>query len=1250
MGNDLCSGYFSLLLIVSVKEHLKIRYNSFLLAGLLTFLWGGIWLLWEAYYVTPAKHYERIEQAVHEELEWSVDLLHELKAQLTLAQDPHSGVRLPARYPIYVYNQGSLVYWSEHQLVPSIHDLQQGDSVFLYEEGESQYLVVRDRFILRQQSLLTAVLIPLRGDFQVNNAYLQPSVNDRIFASTEVTLGPPEATGVLIEGPSGLPYFTANLENGYLEEGLPGHWVLLYLGTLVLFSWGGALGRCAWRLGKAGNLGKGLLVLVLGWGGLRAIMLVSQLPNTLVPTPLFEPLIFYSSAWNPSLGDLLLNLLVGVVWSLYVFNFYPKWMLQRRQWVLSRRNSFITAVVLQLLAISVLTILVMLVESLYHNSSVFSLDTYSSFEFSWSRWVSIAGLVQAALIYFLISHVSLRISLKLTEGNLVFFILTSFLIGSLPLFLLPHPLPLRLLLSVSHWVYIILLFRLRLTDTLSQVRYSTFLYFFVNLIISAFVMAYGIYFYEMERLIQQKQQFAEGLEIENDFLGEYLLDEAGNKIAEDRYIASHFSNPLLPKNSVVEKIRKVHMPDHFESYDVNVYLFDQEGEAWYNTPQGLNFRSLRDNYAVQSYATEFPDLYFIQELDANLSERYLRLIEIKREGFLVGYVVLDLRLKKLQPNSVYPQLFGKQTVVQPKLPEESSYAIFQEGGMVFHTGSFNYYQDLDLEKNLEAFIQPDGMLLQGIHHWGEEQRGGRLIVISTPVRPFSRIVANFSFLYLIFVSITLLSIAVYAVRFALRGEQINYATKIQLYLNLSFFLPLLVVSVTTVSIITSAYQEEVTEAYFYRANSIATNLGEELTRYVKNPNEKSELAATLSLLAKHTESDLHLYNTRGELITSSQIRMQENGFLSDYINPYALAEIRELQNTQTILDEAIGELDYKAVYLGISSYQSGQLIGVLSIPFFDARQELGKEVGLVLTSVMNIFTVLFLLFLVASYFLSGVLTFPLRLITQKIKRTTLSERNEPLEWNTHDEIGLMVGEYNRMVVNLEASKEALARSEKESAWREMAKQVAHEIKNPLTPMKLTLQHMRRKLGDQEQRQGGNLFAPIDSLLKQVDTLSDIATSFSSFAKMPVPKHEVFDLEEVIGVQVTLHSKDGNVGSEISPGAYRVLGDEKLMGRIISNLIINGIQSVPAEREPMISVRLSQPNGNVLAEVQDNGTGIAEEIQNKVFVPNFSTKYTGSGIGLAIAKRGIEHAGGRIWFETEQGKGTTFFIELPRLEG
>jgi two-component system, NtrC family, nitrogen regulation sensor histidine kinase NtrY len=242
-----------------------------------------------------------------------------------------------------------------------------------------------------------------------------------------------------------------------------------------------------------------------------------------------------------------------------------------------------------------------------------------------------------------------------------------------------------------------------------------------------------------------------------------------------------------------------------------------------------------------------------------------------------------------------------------------------------------------------------------------------------------------------------------------------------------------------------------------------------------------------------------------------------------------------------------------------------------------------------------------------------------------------------------------VNEYNRMINELAISAEKLSRSERESAWREMAKQVAHEIKNPLTPMKLHLQHLQRSIqqsSEAEMREAIQRTAKI--LIEQIDSLSSIATEFSNFANMPRSQNQVLDLKEIISSVVSLFNQTPNIEIHISNqhDENKVLADRQQLQRVFSNLIKNAIQSIPEDRKGRIQIDIKKENNTCIVSVADNGIGIAEDQRAKIFSPSFTTKSTGMGLGLAIVKSTIEQAGGSVWFESKEHEGATFFVELP----
>jgi nitrogen fixation/metabolism regulation signal transduction histidine kinase len=241
-----------------------------------------------------------------------------------------------------------------------------------------------------------------------------------------------------------------------------------------------------------------------------------------------------------------------------------------------------------------------------------------------------------------------------------------------------------------------------------------------------------------------------------------------------------------------------------------------------------------------------------------------------------------------------------------------------------------------------------------------------------------------------------------------------------------------------------------------------------------------------------------------------------------------------------------------------------------------------------------------------------------------------------------------VKEYNKMVSKLDDSAASLAKSEREGAWREMARQVAHEIKNPLTPMKLSLQYLQKSIAAKSANVEELTSNVVKTLVEQIEHLNHIAGEFSQFANIGNPKNEIFDLNEVIKLVTQLHSVDDRIHIDLHVIEKPVMinADRTHINRLFTNLILNAMQAVPADRHVQIKIIEDLSQHSVSIKVKDNGNGIDEALQSKIFTPNFTTKTSGTGLGLAMSKGIVEQAKGKIWFETEAGVGTTFFVELP----
>jgi len=257
--------------------------------------------------------------------------------------------------------------------------------------------------------------------------------------------------------------------------------------------------------------------------------------------------------------------------------------------------------------------------------------------------------------------------------------------------------------------------------------------------------------------------------------------------------------------------------------------------------------------------------------------------------------------------------------------------------------------------------------------------------------------------------------------------------------------------------------------------------------------------------------------------------------------------------------------------------------------------------------------------------------------------------DEKIEWNKQDEIGGLVNEYNRMVDELAASAELLAKSERESAWRQMAQQVAHEIKNPLTPMKLSVQYLQKAWNEKTPDWDDRLNRFTQTIIEQIDSLSVIASEFSNFANMPRSHIAKEDMIEIINNSIELFNNTTKINFTLeSQQPCMVIVDREQMLRVYNNLIKNSIQAIPNPDEGAIKIAINKNNAEYLIRFSDNGIGIPEDQKGKVFYPNFTTKSSGMGLGLAMVKSIIENAGGSISFESEPGKGTSFYISLPAI--
>jgi signal transduction histidine kinase len=415
----------------------------------------------------------------------------------------------------------------------------------------------------------------------------------------------------------------------------------------------------------------------------------------------------------------------------------------------------------------------------------------------------------------------------------------------------------------------------------------------------------------------------------------------------------------------------------------------------------------------------------------------------------------------------------------------------------------------------------------------------------------------------------------------------------------------------------------------------------------KESSPAQELESIVTQVAEIHGTDINVYDLHGDLKITSNLVIYSKGILSERMNPLAFYYMNNEHLIQFVNEEYMGDLGFQSIYSPVRD-ADGKAYAYLNIPYFVSEVELEREISNFLVTIINLNAFIFLIAGVIALFITNRITSSFILIGDKMRQINLGKLNEVISWNREDEIGGLVKEYNKMVTKLEESAAALAKSEREGAWREMARQVAHEIKNPLTPMKLSIQYLQKAINNNAENVKELSANVARTLIEQIDHLSKIAADFSQFANIGNVKNEIFDLHDILYSLSSLYEATENLEFIWKPLPERILilADKTQLNRLFTNLFQNAVEACYNNDEKILRVDEELKEDRILIRISDNGDGIPEEMHSKIFTPNFTTKSSGTGLGLAMSKTIVEHARGNIWFETATGEGTTFFVELP----
>ena len=747
----------------------------------------------------------------------------------------------------------------------------------------------------------------------------------------------------------------------------------------------------------------------------------------------------------------------------------------------------------------------------------------------------------------------------------------------------------------------------------------------------------------------ERELYAYQLITEKNIETELEYKNISDDLKEDNFLRKFIGNPIaISSSSFQEGIERRIFNGYWERYEIGFHLFSSE-----HLP-------LIDKLKVSTAQYDELDEILgrsgtVSDLDSNIffiddySKQYNYIIrqEITSKNGTKGILFCTLKSKKIPEEIGFPRLLisSKSNVLKPL--ESYSIARYHDSRMITNYGGFNYPSSPDVFGE-NAMVHKGFFNYNKFNHFTLKKSSSDIVILSVKNKTFIDFITSFSYLFSLY-GLLLMPLLFRVNAKSSFSRTLSLAMKIQIVLIALVFISLLAFGWGSGMFVTSQYNHLTNEVISEKLSSVETEVGvklgsfEELT-IAENGNYMQYI---LQKFARVFFTDINLYDRQGYLLASSRPKVYNVGLLSEQMNPTAMRHLKYLKQSEFVHKEKIGELDYSSAYKPFYSNQ-GKLLGYINLQHFGQQREFENQIQKFLVAIINVFILLLAISIILAIFISNWLTAPLRILQENFAKVKFGKQNEQISYNKEDEIGSLVKDYNRKLEELEFTAQQLAKSERETAWREMAKQVAHEIKNPLTPMKLSVQQLLRTYNPDDPKSGEKLKKVAGSIIEQIDALTKIANEFSTFAKMPNPSEQELDIVGLIEGVKDLFTHDERIQISLTTNKpeINVLADKDQFVRVFNNLIKNATQAIPGDQNGKIDIIIKASERYVEVSITDNGVGIEKSKQEKIFVPYFTTKSTGTGLGLAMVKQIIENHKGKIDFTSKLGEGTTFSMILP----
>ncbi len=1146
-------------------------------------------------------------------------------------------------FSILFYEGDSVLFWTNNLAVlPQQLSPQRLPPQSIRELANGQYLVKRKHVRLFGNREFEAVtLIPIRHEYALKSSYLKNGFVEAPYIPEAVGLvTSPTAFGIHAADGQAVAYLTRlySFKDWRYQAWMFGLHVLgLMIAGILLFK------LSTYIKGRYGPLSGGLSILT-GALVLDRLVATNDLSD-LYPDLGILAQLFDTNLMNGSLASFMVEVLIAMWLVTFFHRTYRSPPVQHwsplAQWALTAGHYLAIA--------AAATWLTLVTESIIKSPGI-DFDFVNVLNLSRPGMVALIAMLTLLFAHFLFSHrIMLGVSAMGLSKQARFTALLAAIAVAVPILRfieLPLPIP-QFLLGVMIFTLVYDLF----IDT----GESNILWLFFWLVVLSIYSAVLFFSFDVQKDLTRRAEYAAILADPHDPAAEAALLRLDSSIQHDLEIQHLLldANGVSLRPEATDALQRLLIE---EGYLYNNYKFQVLiGSSPAGQP-GAVAKNDSDIGARFAGATTVTDNVRL-DLRPQVEPMYLlKLTTIQQRDY--GYdAYLEVRVGSRAPSKFLTELLINEPYRGLEHLRGYDYAIYNNGRLIQSQGG-------NPSANLRATNVPSAgeSRSQTNSSYSEllySAPGDTVVFIGKQMGGYLRPISLFSYLFVWCIILTLvMSLLNTWVDILPKAVDISWVSRPDLKTKIQVgIIALVLLSFAMIGYVTVLYFHSSTDAYHdNRLNRKVTSILENVEHEIDLMSEMGKvttasLAKIIKPISRIHSMDVNLFALDGTLAATSETEVFNRGVIAPRMGAYARQLLSDRGSAIAQQFESVGELRYRTAYVPVRNVD-GEAIAYMGLPYYSKQRDLRDDVSAFMGTLLNVYVFLLLIAGVIAITVANSITQPLTELGDKIRRFKVEDKLQPLEWRAQDELGDLINEFNTMLFTVEASAKELDNARRESAWREMAQQVAHEIKNPLTPMKLSIEFLRHAFDRNADPQ--DLKALIkrvsDTLIEQIDNLASIATNFSTFARMPEPINTLLQFDEVAQSVYNLFLEE-NVESElaISDDAFPIYADRKLLMRVLNNLIKNAIQAIPPERPGQLTVSLERDGGVAILCVTDNGAGIPEEMQEKVFFPKFTTKSSGSGLGLAICRDIIHAAQGRIHFETEIGVGTKFFVTLPICE-